>query len=159
MKRQSPKKKIEFKEGTWFAIPLEQGGYAVGRVARRTRKGEIILAYFFGPRRDSVPTVDELEKLSPQSTIKIARVGTMGIFEGSWPIIGESPKWERQKWAVPQFIRNDKISKSSWRVVYDEDDPNLVISDERIPYDSTGYAEDGLFGSEAAEMLLSDLLA
>jgi hypothetical protein len=159
MKKQSKKEKLSYKEGTWFAIPLRQGGYAAGRVARHSPKGEIILAYYFGPKRETIPTLDELDKLTPNSAIRVAKVGALGIIEGSWPIIGDSPKWEREKWPMPDFIRRDDIGKVAWRVVYADDNPNQVIAEQRIPYDSSGYESDGLDGAGAAEIIITKMLS
>lgn len=40
-----------YREGSRFAVPLRQGGYAVGLVARVNPRG-VLLGYFFGPRHD-----------------------------------------------------------------------------------------------------------
>lgn len=49
-------KRLPYREGTWFALPLRKGGYAVGVVARMAPRGRIILAYFFGPKRNQIPS-------------------------------------------------------------------------------------------------------
>jgi hypothetical protein len=117
------------------------------------------VAYFFSPKRETVPTLDELKKLTPDSAIKIAQIGDLGIIEGSWPVIGDSPNWEREKWPIPAFIRRDDIGKVAWRVVYADDDPNQVISEQRIPYESSGYEKDSLLGAGAAEVVISRMLS
>ena len=159
MRRQLKQEKLPYREGTWFAVPLRQGGYAAGRIARHSPKGEIILAYFFGPKREAIPTLEELEKLTPDSAIKVVKVGALGIIEGSWPIVGDSPAWEREEWPIPPFVRKDDIGKAAWRVVYADDNPNQVISEHRIPYDSSGYESDGLYGAGAAEVVVSRMLS
>lgn len=149
---------LPFKEGTWIAVPLRHGGYAVGRVARYTPKGEIILTYFFGPKRERVPTLDEIEHLKPREAIKVIRVSALGLLDGSWPIIGDSAQWEREKWPIPAFIRRDPLSRTAWRVVYADDDPNSVPSEVRIPYETAGLEPDRLSGGKAAEVRLSKIL-
>jgi hypothetical protein len=52
--------KINYREGDWFAVPLRDGGYAVGLVARMDNRGGV-LGYFFGPRRDDVPSPSDVE--------------------------------------------------------------------------------------------------
>ncbi len=158
MKKRLKPEKLPYKEGTWFAIPLRQGGYAAGRVARHSGNG-CILAYFFGPKRETIPALDELDNLTSDSAIRVARVGDLGIIEGSWPIIGDSAKWEREKWPIPAFIRKDDIGKAAWRIVYADDNPLQIITEERIPYDSSGYERDGLDGAGAAEIVLTRLLS
>jgi hypothetical protein len=114
MKRKRKGEKLPYKEGTWFAIPLQQGGYAVGRVARLSGDG-IILAYFFGPKRETVPTLADLGSLTPDSALAVVRAGDLGLIEGSWPIIGDAPVWEREKWPMPAFVRRDEIGKARRR--------------------------------------------
>src|SRR5262249_16153212 len=46
--------KINHAEGECLAIPLRDGGFAIGVVARANATG-VLLGYFFGPRRDVVP--------------------------------------------------------------------------------------------------------
>jgi hypothetical protein len=151
-------KKLPFKEGTWFAMPLRQGGNALGRVARLSPKGEIILAYYFGPKWEIVPTLDDIDQFTPRSAIKIVMVGALGMIDGSWAIVGDSPTWERDKWPIPPFVRRDEISKLAWRVIYSDDNPNQVISEQRIPYDNAEYETDGLYAAGAAEILLTQIL-
>src|SRR5580658_8156552 len=81
--------KLPNREGTLFAVPLRGGGFAVGVVARATNKGKVILCYFFGPRRDSIPALNDMVKLKPESAICVLRIGDLGLINGEWPIIGE----------------------------------------------------------------------
>ncbi len=167
MKR-DPAERLIYEEGTWFAVPLRQGGYAVGRVARRAPEGKIILAYLFGPNRERVPTVNELDHLEPDEAVKVIRAGDLGLLDGSWPVIGDSPRWERERWPMPTFIRKEPripayilgetIAPRAWRVIYSDDDPNTVVSEEQIPYETTGLAPDSLHGHKAAETYLSQIL-
>lgn len=150
---------LPYKEGTWFAVPLRQGGYAVGLVARHVPvEGKIALAYFFGPKRQTIPSVEELDGLTPNMAIKAVRVGDLGLVEGSWPIIGDPPNWQRERWPIPAFVRKDDLGRVAWRVEYDYDDPNRVISEQRVPYETTGYERDALCGAGAAEIVVSRML-
>jgi hypothetical protein len=157
MKKRSNKEQLPYREGTWFAMPLRQGGYATGRIARHSGNG-CILAYFFGPKRETVPVLEDLENLTPDSAIKVLRAGDLGIIEGSWPIVGDSPIWKREEWSIPPFIRRDDIGKVAWRVTYADDNPLQVISEQRIPYDNLEYERDGLHGSGAAELVITGML-
>src|SRR5690242_8796161 len=93
----------QFAEGTWFGVPLNQGGFAIGRVARHSPSREILLAYFFGPRRTTLPKLDELQSFAPEDATKIMMVGYLGLDSGSWPIIGSAKAWDRTAWPIPQF--------------------------------------------------------
>jgi len=158
MKAASSKELLPFSEGTWFAVPLRVAGYAVGRVARHSPTGDVILAYFFGPKREAVPNLDEIEHLEPANAIKALRVSELGLLDGSWLIIGDSLRWERERWPIPAFIRKDPLSQTAWRVTYSDNDPNSVPSEVRIPYETTGLEPDRYSGHKAAEIHVSKVL-
>ena len=149
--------KLPYREGTWFAVPLEQGAFAVGVVARATTKGKVILCYFFGPRRRSVPTLAEVESLNPSDTIRVIRVGDLSLLRGEWPIIGQSLSWKRSDWPMPAFVRRSELSRKAWRVQYSDDNPNAIDREETEPYDST-LERDSVFGAGAAELVLTKVL-
>src|SRR5262249_58700798 len=50
-----------YREGDWFAVPLGDGRYVLGRIARHHRA--TVLGYFFKPAYDHVPTLDEIGDL------------------------------------------------------------------------------------------------
>ena len=156
MKKRS--KKLPYEEGSWFAIPLEQGGYAVGCVARCTGKGPA-LGYFFGPKRAQVPSIDELASLAPKDAIKVMQFGDLGLIDGSWPVIGRFPDWDRTKWPIPIFYNDDPLVDVTWKVEYDD---SLQEKEwVHIPFGSgpqKGYMHNVQSGSEAAEYHISQLL-
>ncbi len=157
--------KLPYREGTWFAIPLRHGGFAVGIVARA--KGGSLLCYFYGPRCNLVPKLAEVEKRKPQDALRRLHVGDLGLIDGSWPIIGHPTSWSRDDWPMPIFIRREvplliqgKMSvPRAWRVYRSDTDPNKVIREEREEFNSTSFEEDGLFGAGAVEIELTKLLA
>lgn len=157
--------KLSYREGTWFAVPLRKGGFAVGIVARANKRG-CLLCYFYGPKRISAPTLAEVESLKPQDAIRKFLAGDLGLIEGNWPIIGESKLWNRTDWPMPIFIRREVplliqgiISvPRAWRVYRSDTDPNKVVREEREGSDCTAFEEDGLFGAGAVEIELTKLL-
>lgn len=75
--------KVNHAEGTWFAIPLRNGGFAVGLVARATAEGPHVLACFFGPKRSSISTMTEVADLRAAAAVKVARIGDLRA-QSSW---------------------------------------------------------------------------
>lgn len=144
-------------EGTWFAVPLESKGYAVGLVARARRRGGILVAYFFGRVWQRPPALQQVRKLRPEKAIKVLRVGDLGFLEGSWPVIGRDPSWQRDEWPLPAFVRRDTISGVAWRVRYSDRDPSVIESETPIDFD-TKLESAGLYGAGAAEIALTKLL-
>jgi len=150
---------LPYKEGDWFAVPLRDGGFAVGLVARARRQGKILFGYFFGPRRASPPSLDELAGLSPKDALRALCFGDLGMIEQKWPIIGQLPCWSREEWPMQDFVRRDEISGRAWRVRYSDVDPSEVIAEEAISSENAELENDGLFGYGAVELLLTHLLS
>ena len=151
--------KLPYEEGSVFAMPLRNAGFARGVVARAPRRGKILLGYFFGPRLE---TSEEamFDDLHPNLAMARIRFGDLGLFEGRWLIIGKVPNWNRADWPIPDFVRRDPISKKAWLVRYVNDDPLRSVSELLSNYDDMQLLDsDGLFGSGAAEAKISKLLA
>jgi hypothetical protein len=150
--------KTSFREGDWFAVPLSEGGYAVGVVARANTAG-VLFGYFFGPRRDAVPSLTDVQGLAPEDAVLVGKFGYLGLRERKWPILGRLETWNRRDWPMPAFVRYEELSGRSFKVIYDENDPNRLVREEQIP---PGAAEqgpqDGLMGAGFVEEVLSDAL-
>ena len=132
--------KLPYHEGTCFAVPLDGGGHAVGVVARTSRTGGVFLAYLFGPVRESIPTLAEVESLTADEADKVWKVGDYELVNGGWPVIGTLPRWNRQDWPMPKFVRvDDLLSHTAWLATYDKDDPNSVPRERRIPYQPVAF--------------------
>ena len=150
--------KQPYHEGTWFAVPLNHGGYATGMLARLAPNGRILLAYLYGPKRARPATLDELAGLRPSDALKALRMGDMGLANGRWPVIGDDPHWQRELWRVPPFIRRSEPIRHAWRAVYPDADPSRPEREESIPYETTGLEGDLLYGYGSIELLLTKLL-
>lgn len=149
--------KINYKEGTWFGVPLRNGGYGVGVVARA--KKACILGYFFGPRREFVPTIKDLSLLKSESALLLIRFGDLGLVNGDWPIIGELATWKRENWPMPVFIRREPISCRNCLVFYSDADPSKRIKETEEPNERPDLQEDSLYGYGAVELTLTKLLS
>lgn len=96
--------KVSYREGDWVAVPLRDGGYAVGLIARANPKGAL-LGYFFGPRRSRIPRLHDVSGLRPGDAVLVRTFGHLGIVHGTWPLLGRLDGWERQDWPTPVFVR------------------------------------------------------
>ena len=147
-------KKLPYREGTWFAVPLRSEGYALGVVARLDGGGTIF-GYFFGPQHESVPTQEVTKNLRPDDAVYSCQFGDLGLIEKSWFIIGESAEWCREAWPLPPFIRADIDDGIAWKVVYSDDNLELV-SEERCDLALAEiYPKDSLAGSGFVELRLT----
>jgi len=150
-------RKLPYREGTWFAVPLADGTFATGVVARLNGTG-LTFCHFFGPRRIEMATIEAVERLQSEQAILREKVGDLGLIRHEWPIIGTSSQWVRSEWPLPTFISQDGITGQMLEFVYDD---NLKIVEQRA-YGGTGPIEplpEGVAGSGYVEDVLSDLLA
>ncbi|MBH5391829.1 immunity 26/phosphotriesterase HocA family protein [Bradyrhizobium diversitatis] len=151
--------KLPYEEGSVFAMPLRNGGFARGVVGRSTHVGRVLLGYFFGPRLETSASAT-LDHLHADQAVARIRFGDLGLIEGRWVIIGKVPNWDRSDWPIPDFVRRDPISKRAWLVRYSDSDPVKSVSEPLLDYDDLqGLDGDGLFGAGAAEIRISKLLA
>lgn len=149
--------KQPYHEGSWFAVPLINGGYAAGLVARMSPQGKIMLAYLFGPRRAVMPTLADVLALKAGDAVKAIRTGDMALANGRWPVLGEADHFERNDWPVPVFIRRSDALKRAWQATY-ADDPAKPEREVSVPYETAGLESDSLFGYGSTELLLTKLL-
>jgi len=123
------------------------------------RKGGVLLGYFFGPKRDKVPALDELRGLSASGAVLVKRFGHLGIVHGSWPLVGHIDRWNRSAWPNPAFGRFEELTGRAFKVIYDDTDPNRLLREEQIdPSELTALPKDSLSGAGAIEKILTQLL-
>lgn len=150
-------KKLPYKEGTAFSVPLREGGYGLGVVARMAPKGKLVLGYFFGPRKET-PEFD-LGGLQASDAVLVGRFGDLHLFDGKWKTLGQVPHWDRARWPLPLFLKRDPLGCIPDRVViYDEDaldKPGRWEARAVIPHD---LIPDGLMGAGFVEIKLGILL-
>jgi hypothetical protein len=149
---------VNYREGNWFAVPLRDGGFGVGVVARANPKGAL-LGYFFGPRRTSVPSIDDVADLKAETALLVGRFGYLGLKHGTWPIIGRIGDWNRTEWPMPVFVRYEQLTGRSFAVFYDDDDPVRLLREEQVaPGTDEQGPKDGLMGAGYVEIVLTETL-
>jgi hypothetical protein len=150
--------RVNYREGDWFAVPLEGGGYAVGVVARANPNG-ILLGYFYGPRRMEPPLLADLAALHAADAVLVARFSSLGLVDGSWPIVGQKPGWDRGDWPTPMFVRHEELTGRWIKVFYDADDPAKLLGEEVFtPNGIPPGPNAGLMGPGFVEKRLSRLI-
>lgn len=152
------KKKINYEEGTVFAVPLRTGGFGRGLVCRLDGKG-IIYGVFFGPKCNKIEDFKNALSI-PEAGIVLERTfGDLGIIKGEWPILGMLDSWKRENWPVPIFARIDEKAAKAWAAKYDQNTLKF-IDDKRIPIeDARKLPSEALSGAGAIEILLTKCLA
>ena len=150
-------KRPTVREGDVFAVPLREGGYAVGVVARKDTGG-ILFGYFFGPRRESVPTLEDVQGLSPNEAVLVEIFGHLGLRDRTWPILGAMKPWNREAWPIPEFCRTQSLTGRTWRVTYGDDLATPVREERCTAEVASTLRPDRLAGAGAVEIGLTKLL-
>ena len=150
-------KNLPYSEGSLFLVPLKDGGYARGVIARSAPKGKVLFGYFFGPRLKSKLNVESDELKAEEASLCI-RFGDLGLIKNFWPIIGKVASWDRIKWPMVNTVRRDVLGlPKNILVQYDDNDPSKVIS-EKIINNDHGLPSDGLAGYRYVEELLNKIV-
>lgn len=152
------RKKQHYKEGDWFAVPLEEGGYALGLIARM--KGTAIFGYFFGKWFADVPSLKDTHELRPSEAIARLIFGDLALKNREWIVLGPLPDWDRTKWPMPDFKHNDTFSGNWYIRKYDENFPNRAFhTEQRVSaVEVANLPDDGTFGAAAIVIRISRLL-
>lgn len=151
-------KRLRYREGDWFAIPLRDGSYARGVVTHLNKKG-ILLGYFFGPALKLMPTTAQGREMSPDKAVFVALCGDLGFVKERWRVVGPIEPWSRERWRIPRFVRKDIVSGSVVLVTYDDELREVVTEMPPIEeFRSLKLPEDGVWGAGAVETRLTDLL-
>jgi len=156
------KKHIKYSEGQWFAVPLKDGGYALGIIVRGSYKTKGGLGYFFGPRYESVPDEQETWRKQPSDAVLIAWFGDLGIIWGNWPLIPSTRPFRREEWPVPKYRYIDPLNPNNkgWLVEYRQDTNGWELPKRTRcnAEDLVDLPDDGTYGYEAVEIVLTNLL-
>ena len=150
-------KKLPYVEGSVILVPLRNGGFARGVVARSRPTGKILLGYFCGPRRASIDEAN-FNDLDPSRAILRIRFGHLGLINGKWQVRGTLPTWDRDHWPMPDFVRRDPLGILKPRLVRHSNVDPLVIEAEYVIDNDMELEVDSLYGAGAVEIKLTKLL-
>jgi hypothetical protein len=157
-----PTRRIRYKEGQWFAVPLTTSGYAIGILVRGSSQTQGGLGYFFGPKFETVPTESDVERLYSEDAILIRWFSDLGITRGEWPLIQTERMFQRSEWPVPQFGSIDLIDETQgWLVTYSQDDSGEKDDISRIHCDVSrviGLSPNVTSGHEAIRIVMTAIL-
>ncbi len=144
------RRKLKYREGDVFRVPVDGERPAVGVVARADGTGGL-LAYFF-----AIEDLTAIDKLRPEGATLVARVGDLalmgsgsqrvGLGEVRWPVVGHLADFTRAGWPVPKLLRrimNVLVSR--------DDDLNEIGTEQAGPGDGERYFSDAMYGWVAPE--------
>jgi hypothetical protein len=149
-------RKLPYELGSRFWIPLREGGFARGLVARMNEKG-VIFAYFFGPKVRDARDWDLAGPATPKDCVMRGQVGDLGLVKGEWLVESPPPGWTKEAWPMPPFVRQD----SDGQILVTIYDDQIQYQAERVGSgaDMESLPRDLLMGYGSAEIRLTKLLA
>lgn len=150
-------RKVVYREGTVFLVPLRSGDFARGLVARASKRGKIIFGCFWGPRITKQSDVS-FDDLLPSTCVLKCRFGDLGLINRSWPILGQIPNWERDSWPMPEFeSRNVEAGGKKLISKYDDRDPGKKL-ECYLGKGAVTNLPDVMYGFGALEIKLSTII-
>jgi hypothetical protein len=149
--------KRKYEEGTWFAVPLRTSGFAIGVIARKKARYPILLGYFFGPKRDELPSFDETRCLSASAAIEVCRFGDLHVHDGTWPLLGLDATFRRENWPFPKFGRVPPVGACSL-IEYGHDPASPIRQTVISHADAVRQPQDCMCGAGSVEIGLTRLL-
>jgi hypothetical protein len=144
--------------GSIFCVPLRDGGYARGIVARCDHQG-LVFGYFFGPRMQSESECVHAGDLKPEDAILLGQFGDIGLRNGEWRLTGSVEPWSPDEWPMPAF--SSPADDTSMVTITDYDDNTLNTKSVRKVAQSEETAKlpvDRVMGYGSVEIRLTRLL-
>jgi hypothetical protein len=150
------KKKVKIKEGDVFAVPLLQGDYAIGLIAREQNK--ITLGYFFRTIFKTLPEELDTTGINHWEVALIGKFSSLAIEKGEWPLLKTNFKFNRNNWPIPVLKMQDPLTEQYFAVLYDD----TLVNEQRYKISIEEASElfgHGNYGYEALQKKLSTVLA
>lgn len=143
------RRKLPYRNGSIFQVPLGGGAVAFGVCARHDGRG-LMLVYFFW---------EKTPDLRAEQAVLVAQVGDLGLLEGHWQVVGAVDDFAPERWPVPLF-RCYQDPPGRWVVRDYNDKLERVNKEVRVTAaEVEGLPDDGLYGYGAAVIELQQLLA
>ena len=128
----------QYDEGDWFAVPVGHGQIALGLIARRAKRGGLLLGYFFGPPRKAAVDPAELQAMQATQAQLTCRFKDAPLHRGLWRVVGSCTKWRHKDWPMPPFLRKEGLSGRAIRIEYAPD--NLTTPARELEASATDAA-------------------
>lgn len=145
-------------EGKVVAVPLQDGRFALGVVARH--HSHAVVGYFFPETYAQKPSLEGLSLLRAEDAALVFRFANTPLSSGRWHVLGELPGWDRAQWPVPLFRAwwNKDVPRPPELQPYDE--VTLVALDRvfTTPEEWELHPEDGYSPQDVAEAKLNRIL-
>jgi len=153
-------KKLNFQEGSWFEVPIDDERRVVGVVARISPIDPyILLGYFFNDAFPFSPSLDSLCGKSASGAAVALRFSGLSLIKRRWSVIGKCSNWDRSQWPTPSFVRRGLTPHDPTEFFYDLDDPLKLLGYRAMSLEDTRkLPPEGLHGDRAVEAYMRRLM-
>jgi hypothetical protein len=151
--------KINYSEGDCFLVPLKNGGYARGVVARLNGKGKVC-SFFFLPRYEHITDAIIDDYLTPANSLYVSFHSDSGfIVDNRWKVFGKISPWVRDDWHLPVFGFTNTLLDERGELRYYDDKTLEKINEETVSVEKVAnLPEDGAAGSGYIEGRLAIII-
>ena len=148
--------RINYQDGDCFLLPLRDGGFARGVVARHNGRG-VVFGYFFRPR--VIEKDATVGTLVPSEAVLSGKFGDLSLLKGEWRILGRIAQWSATEWPMPPLIRVDDMASRAWLSFYDDRTFACLREEAVAPALISKYPYDRMMGSGSVEIRMTKLLS
>jgi hypothetical protein len=154
------RKTQKYHEGDWFFVPVTDEVGIIGIIARKSpSQASTLLGYFFKPTFPAPPSLSDINGFKSSNASEVVIFSAKGIRDGSWKIIGKAEAWDVNNWPMPNFVREDPLTKKRYEVAHDDSDPAKRIGERQIqPHECTSLSRDALWGHLAIQRFFAKKL-
>jgi hypothetical protein len=85
------------------------GGYALGVIARTAKKSQSTLFGYFQPETRGDSGALGCRRFTTENTVWACVFGDVGLYGGSWVVLGRLADWDRDAWRMPAFVHRDSL--------------------------------------------------
>ena len=139
-------KSVHYGEGDVFAVPLDNGSYALGVVGRKPKQNRhLILGLFFGLAYPEMPGSADIPLLVAADALLIGKCHDFGLATGRWQLLGKAAGWSRESWPMPRFRFQSNLR------TYSDDNLNEIIDTEVAPNELLNQPTEGVMNARFVE--------
>jgi hypothetical protein len=147
---------IKLRPGSYLAIPLKDGTWAVGLAAYIEKNYSLPLGYFFNKRFQNEPPLEDVVSFTEKDAILKENFGLAD--DTDWRLIGVDLDFDVKRWPFPAFAYVDPITGKTYKRVLEPEYFHQLYEVPCRPEELDGLPLDGSVGTAIIESTLHRLL-
>ncbi|MDR1141258.1 MAG: immunity 26/phosphotriesterase HocA family protein [Planctomycetaceae bacterium] len=150
--------KINYSEGDCFLVPLENGSYVRGVVARFSGDGKVF-SFFFLPKYEHIADAIVDDYLTPVNSLYVGFHSDLGLLDNRWKVFGKISPWIREDWVLPVLGFTDPTLGKWGELRYYDEITLQMCRQERVPIEKViNLPNDGCAGDGYIEGRITHII-